>query len=130
VVRDIQYPPGPLQKKNRHCREAFLSPGILPNLPGFRTSVYDNGASPLRPWPWGCPCRGFLGLRVGLGFQRLQPAFFVAKGNSQLHTFHRQKVRQGSGHDASDNDPPYHPRAAIAGEIHKGRRITAHLIIG
>jgi transglutaminase-like putative cysteine protease len=58
VARNIAYPPGPLEKMDRHTREAFLAPSrllVLPNLPGFRSTVYDH---------WGFPAET---LALGMG---------------------------------------------------------------
>jgi len=58
VARNIDYPPGPLEKMDRHCREAFLAPSrllVLPNLPAFRSTVYDH---------WGFPAET---LALGMG---------------------------------------------------------------
>jgi transglutaminase-like putative cysteine protease len=59
VARNIDYPPGPLEKMDRHYREAFLSAGVkglvLPNMPGFRSTVYDH---------WGFPAET---LALGMG---------------------------------------------------------------
>ena len=49
VARSIAYPPGPLDRMDRHTREAFLASGsrlVLPNTPAFRSTVYDHWAFP------------------------------------------------------------------------------------
>lgn len=59
VARNVEYPPGPLDRMDRHTREAFLGTGsravILPSLPAFRDTVYDH---------WGFPAET---LALGMG---------------------------------------------------------------